>query len=1215
MKIFLSYGHDDNAPLVNRIRRDLQSAGHDVWIDHSEIKVGDDWRRRIQDGLLSSDWALAFLSKHSTREPGVCLDEIRIALSVRGGIISTVLVEDPEDVRPPVTLSHIQWLDMHDWRARHAGGEAAFEPWYAEKLHAIVDLLANPSVAVFAGEIEQLERRLRPARQASDIPALIERFVGREWILEQLEAWRSSNERSRIFCLTGDPGSGKSAFSAWLAHHGKANVVSLNLCRYNIDDRRDAGRIIRTLAFQAATRLADYRAALLRKLELHDRDGQELAKKSAAELFEWLLVEPLRNLIDGGRRDDPCLLVIDALDETIKDGASEFAEVVGESAHRLPPWMLLLVTTRVEGPIIRSLAGSQQFAIEREQKANRDDIRRYVDQWIAGTVDDLEHDPLAARIVEASGGNFQYVSKLRDGVEAGIFHLADEDALPPGLTALYGRWFARRFPDKAEYERTYVPLLEVLTAAQHPVPEAILTEMFFWTPRERARVLEGIEGLFERGPGGIQPYHKSLRDWLNDERAAGPAFVVDPSSGASRLFETLSTRLNLASVVSFQMPDEFTVADYPLLVASVDEAERRQAFAPEQWAKFEQVASGVIDTLTRAFRWTAALSWCDAIITAATTCGAIADYGRSVALLRKGYILALLGRSDAALASYHSAADVRQRRSVLRPADTEAQHDLVVAYVSVGDAVMARGDSAVATDFFNLALGLSRVLVGREPTNLRWQHDLALSHDRIGGALATRGDFEGALASFEAAADIFGALLAADHPYGDSEHDVVTIHNRIGDLLVSQGEYGRSLAAFNEAIKIVQHFVAQDPSNPYWLSELGASYDRVGSVLTAQGDRTGAMSAFRDAFDIEKKLAAFDPENAQRLHDLGAAHAKIGDMLFKQGEYAAALTTYHEGAQIAEGLVGRDLENVAWGRTLEAFLNRIGDVWVALDNRPSALTAYRSAMDIARHFFELDPNNDVLRLDMCLALTKLGDTALASLDTTAALEFYRAGMEIVQEVLARDLENARWLREALVTNVKIGRALVSQNNADEARTAYRDAIELAHRLLEREPESLESRNDLGLCYYAIGDLLATYGDADEALSALRYSAEIAADLTVRDSERVEWQRQLLVVRSRIGDVLSADGDSVGAMASYQAALEVARASPMHDLRSSFWGYDVMLIFGRVGDAFARQSDRAGALEAYRSGIEIARELTARAPENDGLRNAAAYLERRVGDLT
>ena len=40
VRLFLSYGHDQNAPLVERIRADLEAAGYETWIDRERIKAG-----------------------------------------------------------------------------------------------------------------------------------------------------------------------------------------------------------------------------------------------------------------------------------------------------------------------------------------------------------------------------------------------------------------------------------------------------------------------------------------------------------------------------------------------------------------------------------------------------------------------------------------------------------------------------------------------------------------------------------------------------------------------------------------------------------------------------------------------------------------------------------------------------------------------------------------------------------------------------------------------------------------------------------------------------------------------------------------------------------------------------------------------------------------------------------------------------------------------
>lgn len=111
MRIFLSYGHDANEELVRRIKADLEKRGHDVWFDKDEIKFGDEWRSAITDGILKSNRVLSFLSKHSTRDPGVCRDEIAISIGVKDGNIQTILVESEREVEAPPSLSHIQWRD------------------------------------------------------------------------------------------------------------------------------------------------------------------------------------------------------------------------------------------------------------------------------------------------------------------------------------------------------------------------------------------------------------------------------------------------------------------------------------------------------------------------------------------------------------------------------------------------------------------------------------------------------------------------------------------------------------------------------------------------------------------------------------------------------------------------------------------------------------------------------------------------------------------------------------------------------------------------------------------------------------------------------------------------------------------------------------------------------------------------------------------------
>ena len=92
-KVFLSYGHDKNEPLVKKIYERLKERGHQPWIDRAKIKAGQDWRAAICSGIDESSNFLAFLSNHSIRVPGVCLDEISIGVGNWNCRIQSVLLE------------------------------------------------------------------------------------------------------------------------------------------------------------------------------------------------------------------------------------------------------------------------------------------------------------------------------------------------------------------------------------------------------------------------------------------------------------------------------------------------------------------------------------------------------------------------------------------------------------------------------------------------------------------------------------------------------------------------------------------------------------------------------------------------------------------------------------------------------------------------------------------------------------------------------------------------------------------------------------------------------------------------------------------------------------------------------------------------------------------------------------------------------------------
>ncbi len=574
LRIFLSYGHDANEKLVRRIKVDLEQRGHDVWFDKNEIKFGDEWRRAITDGILQSNRVLSFLSKHSTRDPGVCLDEIGIAIGAKGGNIQTILVESEREVKPPPSISHMQWLDMHDWKERCAAGETAWEQWYQAKLAEIVAVVESDESRRFAGEIETLQEQLKPT--ASDFAAdarirqlLEKKLVGRTWLFQAVEKWRTTAGRdARLFWLMGAPGIGKSAFAAHLAHeYGRGTVIAVQFCDWKKPDHRDACRIIRTLAFQIATRLPDYRKLLLTLPIL-----TELDRKNSAELFDGLLTNPLKLSITGGR--ERYLIVIDALDEAGiasaqgEDGRNELVEVLAQYAGQLPDWIGLVVTSRPEFDVTTPFQALKPFPFETKSAANSEDIRAYLRRELAVQLQNRpDADRLVEQILDKSEGVFLYVESFCEDICKNYLSLDRPNEFPQGLAGKFYLDFQRYFPDLDKFRKDVRPALRAILAAREPLPVEILQRLFNWQDEElrdftrplgslfpitnetrrvvvkpiqktvnAQRLLDDVHDvnsplgfLFPVDSGSprevIKAFHKSLADWLTNEKKAGAFFV------------------------------------------------------------------------------------------------------------------------------------------------------------------------------------------------------------------------------------------------------------------------------------------------------------------------------------------------------------------------------------------------------------------------------------------------------------------------------------------------------------------------------------------------------------------------------------------------------------------------------------------------------------------------------------------------------------------
>ncbi|GEM_PF-7102838 len=526
MKLFFSYGHDENSTIVQRIKEDVMREKHEVWVDVDRLQSGNDWRRKIAEGIMDSEMFFSFASSHALRNSGVCRDELSIAVAVKGALIQSVLLE--KDVEVPANASYRQYIDMSDWKALY--GTDAFEPWYQSKLAEILKIINDPETKKYEEEVRTLKNILRPnlsiAYKNSKEDAL---YCGRGWLKKMTDAWLQDSARRRILLLTGSPGSGKSAF---VSHEFIFNAMSgaVIYCQWDNSESNNADAVIRALIFQLASHYPDYRYRLLDVIRRMEEDGRTVRNCEAEELYHSLFVRPMRELITGDR--DTLLILIDGIDEIERQSRSgiryawknELAELIEKSAGELPYWIRFFITSRKDTKVTRFLKTFESIDLDAYVQHNREDV----DEYIALRLRDKMPEETIQVIQDKCEDNFQYAVLLTDGLLNGQIPLSDIRSLPASLTGLYYAYFSRTFPDRHVYADLYMPVFAAVCVSDEPIPTETVWKACGWKPIEKQEFRSATSSYFPR-EDIFQVFHLSLIDWLCSEEAY--EFEIDRRTG------------------------------------------------------------------------------------------------------------------------------------------------------------------------------------------------------------------------------------------------------------------------------------------------------------------------------------------------------------------------------------------------------------------------------------------------------------------------------------------------------------------------------------------------------------------------------------------------------------------------------------------------------------------------------------------------------------
>ena len=1039
IRVFVSYGHPESEicrEILEAIRA-RETPRYEPWFDESDIRTGDNWRRSIQEGIKNSQQVVACLSPHSTREGGVCLDELAIAVGVQGeygGKVHSILLGPEKEVKPPATVGQNQWLDMSDWREKKAQGPDAYARWFRAKMQELFRVLESRENVTFNGEIQELRQRLNVYSDTSTQYALLKKpYVGRKWLEEEVEQWLDDPHGKKICLLSGVPAVGKSAFAVHYTHYNWRVAANL-FCRSNMNTFNDPSMVLQTLAFQLACHLPDYRKNLLRTLP---ENKAALEKLTEDELFETLLGPNIANTVDGGQ--ETMAIVVDGLDECGTPERNALARLLAKRAPGLPRWLRVLVLARRTPAVLQSMSSAAQIELDSRAPQNRADIRAYFVQRLEPRFgQDPQWNASLDALTDRSEGVFLYAEMMSEMLlEKGALEAAEE--YPAGLNEAFARWFDYFFRTEEEYKALWRRPIGCLLAAPEPLPKSALRKVMGWSRdqlndfyRRISVLLRADKNIF--GDETLEIPHAYVRAWLSQEDNPYSASAED---GAEALAEGFYAQFKedaeeLGFYEAIHLPE--------LLERAGRKKARREVEENHDWF------------------WR---------------------------ILDAGDVYRTWGKMDEALELYQrcrgAAEELVQTRGTL-----EAQRDLSGSYDRIAGIYKAQGRLEEALKLYQQSLAIREKLVQIRGTP-EDQRDLSVSYERIAGIYKAQGKLEEALKLYQKGLAIAEGLAQARGTPED-QRDLSVSYNKVAAIYEAQGKLKKALKLYQQGLAIREKLV-QARGTPEDQRDLSVSYEGIAAIYEVQGKLEEALKLYQKDLAIAEGLAQArgTPEDQR---DLSVSYNKVAAIYEAQGEIEKALKLYQQGLAIREKLA-QTRGTPEDQRDLSVSYNKIAAIYKAQGKLEEALKLYQQGLAIRVKLVQARGTPGDQR-DLFVSYNKVADIYNVQGKLEEALKLYQQGLKIA-EGLAQARGTPEDQRDLSVSYERIAGIYEAQGKLKEALKLYQQGLKIAEGLAQARGTP-EDQSDLSVSYERVAGIYEAQGKMEKALKLYRKELAIAKEL-------------------------------------------------------------------------------------------------------------------------
>ena len=1226
INVFFSYAHDDEdfengAVVVDRLKQLIEekSGGKiKIWLDTYSIPRNKDWRELITGGIVESDRFVGFMSRKALRDPGVCRDELGIAVGSRYGIISCVLLEGERTLNPPAEFTERQWIDLSDWKKKRDEGKAEFERFLNDAADELIGILRDPETLRFNHEVKKLKESLgiSAVDEMTRIDELLKfKMTGRGWLENIINTWLNDKNGSRVMTLYADPGAGKSLFSAHF-QFANPNVIAALACDSRSEEYSQTDKITDRLAYLIALRLPDFRRQLMYILT-----DKSTLTKTGHDRFNTLIATPLSRVIDGERSAK--LIIIDGLDEA-KSGA--LAGFIRSYHDKLKPYIRILITARPERMLRRQLAPSAEFSctelnLDDYAEMNDADIRQYYEENLEDLLKDRTGcDIFMNRLVEASSGIFYYaftiLPQLRESLEKG--EPLEDMTFPKGLNALLLKTFLRKFgePDASgsveKYNAFVREPLSMVAASPYALPLKTLQKMQGWTNARLEDFLRPLETMLDLSGGFIRLFHKSFTDWLNDSEASA-AFYAPQEDGIRSLaaacfkaFEQGTDEMDTYELANAsrllrsagmkkeyeQLTDssEYTSALKKLAKAYADD--RQHERAAELYLEYARIFkekcenSGDPDQAHEAV-------WGN--IYACRALSAMLDY-------------------TAAEVAANAALEIAEKFAKKYPDNAQMQRDLSVSYEKLGNIAKARYDYRAAEGYYAKALEISEKLAEKYPEDLDFQRDLSVSYERLGYIAKALKDYNAAEGYYAKALEI-GEKLAEKYPDDPRlRHDLSVSYSDLGNIAEARNDYRAAEGYYAKTLEIFEKLAEKYPDDPNLQRDLSTSYEELGDIAKARNDYRATEWYYAKALTIREKLAEKYPDDPKMQRDCSVSNGELGDIATARNEYRMAEGYYAKALEICERLAEKYPDDPKIQCNLSVSYSSLGNIAEARNNYRAAEGYYAKALEIRERLAEKYPDDPKTQRDLGVSHNKLGGIAEARNDYKAAEGYYAKDLEICERLAEKYPDDPKMQRDLSVSYNNLGGIAERRNDYKAAEGYYSKALEISEKLAEKYPDDPQMQRDLSVSYERLGGIAKARNDYKAAEGYYAKALAIRERLAEKFPDDPNLQRDLSISYNNLGGIAERRNDYKAAEGYYAKALAIREKLAEKYPDDPQMQRDLSVLYNNLGGIAEALNDYKAAEGYYAKVLEIGKRLAKKYPDDPNLQRGLSVSYNNLGDI-